>query len=67
MSKLLSLLLLFAVSLSSFLFGYDFVRDVEYTAAPGTGMDIYFPRSAEREGAAGCVLMIHGGSWMGGD
>ncbi|MBO7292416.1 MAG: alpha/beta hydrolase [Clostridia bacterium] len=67
MGRLLSLVLLFAVFFSSSLFGYDFVRDVEYAEAPDTGMDIYFPRSAERQGAAGCVLMLHGGSWMGGD
>ena len=67
MGRLLSLFLLFAVFVSSFLFGYDFVCDFEYAESPDTKMDIYFPKSAERQSAAGCVLMIHGGSWTGGD
>lgn len=46
--------------------GYEVMRDVRYGEAPTAVMDVYFPREGVRR-ADGCVVMLHGGSYAGGD
>lgn len=47
--------------------GYEIHRDVAYGEGEANVMDIYIPKRAYRRENNGCVLFIHGGSWMGGD
>ena len=60
------LLLIGAGGLKYFL-GYSVFRDVSYGEAKACVMDVYIPKRASRRENNGCVLLIHGGSWSGGD
>lgn len=60
------LLLIGAGGLKYFL-GYSVFRDVSYGEAEACVMDVYIPKRAIRRENNGCVLLIHGGSWSGGD
>lgn len=46
---------------------YTVYRDVRYGDAATAVMDIYVPDLAPSRYDNGCVLMLHGGSWMTGD
>lgn len=46
---------------------YDVFKDVSYGTADIQSMDIYVPKTAYDNEYNGCVLFIHGGSWLGGD
>lgn len=48
-------------------FGYEICREVEYGRLECETMDVFIPREAYRRETNGCVLLIHGGSWSGGD
>ena len=60
----LSLVLVFALD---FVSGYEIFRDVSYGDLDCEVMDIYIPGQAYNRQTNGCVLLIHGGSWSGGD
>lgn len=46
---------------------YDLEKDVRYGEAETAVMDVYLPESAADRAENGCVIMIHGGSYSGGD
>lgn len=46
---------------------YDVYKDISYGEASIQCMDIYVPKTAYGNEYNGCVLFIHGGSWLGGD
>ena len=50
-----------------FIYDYDVVKNVRYAEAPNAVMDVYFPADAADRAENGCVIMIHGGSYSGGD
>ena len=56
-----------AVWLAEFCIGYSMYRNVSYGEKTCNVMDVYIPRSAQKNNVNGCVLFIHGGSWTGGD
>lgn len=70
-SKILAALL----SIYYFLFGwllpsvsdYELEKNVRYGEAETAVMDVYLPESAADRAENGCVIMIHGGSYSGGD
>ena len=47
--------------------GYTVFRDLRYTENDATVMDIYLPNDASEREINGVILLIHGGSWAGGD
>ena len=46
---------------------YDLEKNVRYGEAETAVMDVYLPESAAARAENGCVIMIHGGSYSGGD
>lgn len=62
-----TLLLFLAFFLIHFFTGYEVHRDVRYGDLDKNTMDIYLPNNAIDRESNGCILMIHGGSWSGGD
>ena len=63
---LIPFLLLGFLALDFFL-GYEIYYDVEYGELECEVMDVFIPREAYKRKTNGCVLLIHGGSWSGGD
>ena len=63
---LFCLLIIGAGAIKYFL-SYSVFRDVSYGEAEACVMDVYIPKRASRRENNGCVLLIHGGSWSGGD
>ena len=59
--------LLIAIFALDFFLGYETYCDVEYGELECEVMDIFIPRKAYKRQTNGCVLLIHGGSWSGGD
>ena len=51
----------------SFMVGYEIFEDVSYGDLECEVMDVFIPDEAYRRETNGCVLLIHGGSWMEGD
>ena len=64
---LLIILALVVMFLVKFVFGYEVHRNVKYGEADCEIMDIFIPKEAYERQSNGCVLLIHGGSWSGGD
>lgn len=54
-------------TVASFFTGYEIYSDVKYGDKAANVMDIYMPSEAYERESNGCVLFIHGGSWIGGD
>ena len=46
---------------------YEIVKNVSYGEAETAVMDVYLPADAATRAENGCVIMIHGGSYSGGD
>jgi acetyl esterase/lipase len=63
---LLIIILILLASATLFI-GYDVARDVRYSDGELCTMDIYTPWGKDSGEAIGCVILIHGGSWSGGD
>lgn len=63
----LVLLLCLALLLLDCFSGYEALRDVRYGEGEAAVMDVYFPKGMSEKESAGCILLIHGGSWAGGD
>ena len=51
----------------SFMVGYEIFEDVSYGDLECEVMDVFIPDEAYGRETNGCVLVIHGGSWMEGD
>ena len=66
---LFSLLLLFVISTAvlDYFSGYEIYSNVKYGDKAENVMDLYIPNEAYKRENNGCVLLIHGGSWSGGD
>ena len=47
--------------------GYTVLRNLCYTESDNTTLDIYLPHDAGERKNNGCVMLIHGGAWAGGD
>lgn len=60
-------LLIIGVGALKYFLGYSVVRDVRYGADECNVMDVYLPKEAYKRENNGCVLLVHGGSWSGGD
>lgn len=63
----ISLLLMILLPAIILFTGYDVDRDVRYSEGTECTMDIYTPWGKENADPIGCVILIHGGSWSGGD
>ena len=50
-----------------YIYDYDVVKNVRYAEATNAVMDVYIPADASSRAENGCVIMIHGGSYTGGD
>lgn len=50
-----------------FLYDYDLEKNVRYAEAETSVMDVYLPEDAVGREGVGCVIMLHGGSYTGGD
>lgn len=61
------IIILILLAFATLLIGYDVTRDVRYSEGEECTMDIYTPWGAENTDPIGCVILIHGGSWSGGD
>ena len=48
-------------------YDYEVIENVRYAEAECAVMDVYLPESAVDREENGCVIMIHGGAWSGGD
>ncbi len=71
MQKTLGAILTFILMLQT-LFGllgekYDVVENLRYGDAPRDLVTLYIPKNAYGRDYNGCVLIIHGGSWTGGE
>ena len=63
---LLPIVILLAVGVA-YVTGYEVIRDVRYGDREYEVMDVFIPDEAYRRETNGCVIVIHGGSWMHGD
>lgn len=61
------LVVVLAVFLLDYLTGYEIHRDVAYGEKEANVMDVFLPNGYKEGDRVGCVVMIHGGSWSGGD
>lgn len=59
--------LLIGIFALDFFLGYEIYADVEYGELECEVMDIFIPQRASKRQTNGCVLLIHGGSWSGGN
>lgn len=50
-----------------FVYDYDVIKNVRYGEGEYAVMDVYLPEDAAARAENGCVIMIHGGSYSGGD
>ena len=71
MQKMLSIILT-AVLMLTTLFGllgekYDVYENIRYGDAERDLVSVYVPKSAYDRAQNGCVLILHGGSWNGGE
>ena len=71
LQRILAFILTLQLMLTSF-FGlmgekYDIIENVRYGEAERDLVTFYVPRSAYTRDSNGCVLVIHGGSWTGGE
>ena len=73
MKRIIALILILVPLLTAlalgveFMCGYEVHRDVSYGELGCEEMDIFIPDEAYERESNGCVLLIHGGSWSGGD
>lgn len=49
------------------IYDYDVLKNVSYAESESAVMDLYLPAEAAEREEAGCVIVIHGGSYSGGD
>ncbi|MBQ7688586.1 MAG: alpha/beta hydrolase [Clostridia bacterium] len=71
MQKMLAMILSMFLMISTF-FGligekYDVYENIRYGEAERDLVTVYVPRNAYAREENGCVLIIHGGSWTGGE
>lgn len=64
---LIASLLAVAIPIAAMNFGVELHSDVSYADGEDCKMDIYLPTLLDTSDEVGCVIFIHGGSWMGGD
>ena len=65
---LLILIPIFVMAMAiEFVLGYEIYNDLSYGEKAENIMDVYIPDVAYDREVNGCILLIHGGSWSGGD